>query len=302
MSEVEKKRDIILVMGWWSMTGVFGAGVVSTLEEMDIYDRIHSIYGISAGAHNAAYFLARDTKRWSSIYYEELLDGFIDMKNGPKLFGQLVKNVFQKQETFDALVHIDYLIDVEKNKKKLDLQAIIDSEIPFYAKVFDVEKEEGVYIDVKKDVMGTLHATAALAPFYPQLVEVDGRKYTDSFTCTSFVSDELLDVIENNKDKVVIFVFNTPELWRPIGWTMLFSLLWGVLLSLFLRRWIVWKKMKNVVGSWRAFRSLVWRSNVHVLQSDELISLNCEDEEKVRRLYRHGQNKTKRFMQKFLVD
>lgn len=68
------ERDVIIVIEGGAMLGVFGAGVVTSFQQADMYGRVHSVYGASAGAHDLAYFLAaqkdsRQTKIGSSIYY-----------------------------------------------------------------------------------------------------------------------------------------------------------------------------------------------------------------------------------------
>ena len=62
-------NKLIIYIGGGSMSGIFSAGVVTGLQDMNFYDKIEAIYGGSAGAINAAYFLSKQTKLGSSIYY-----------------------------------------------------------------------------------------------------------------------------------------------------------------------------------------------------------------------------------------
>ena len=64
-------------MGGGVMAGIFGAGVVTSLEEENAYPFIEAVYGSSAGVMIAAYFLASQSKLGSSIFYEDLLNNFI---------------------------------------------------------------------------------------------------------------------------------------------------------------------------------------------------------------------------------
>ena len=54
-----KKPDCIFVFFGGAMSGVFGAGVVKVLQQMNFYNRIQRIYSVSAGAHNGSYLRTR---------------------------------------------------------------------------------------------------------------------------------------------------------------------------------------------------------------------------------------------------
>ena len=58
------------------------AGMVVALEQLGLSDVFDVIYGASAGALNATYFLTKTAAYGASIYYENLLDRrFIDRRN-----------------------------------------------------------------------------------------------------------------------------------------------------------------------------------------------------------------------------
>lgn len=56
------------------MSGVIGGGAVSALEELGLTESFDEIYTVSAGFPNALYFLSKQTKLGTSIYYEDLND------------------------------------------------------------------------------------------------------------------------------------------------------------------------------------------------------------------------------------
>lgn len=97
------------------MLGVFGAGVVTALQEANLYPRIHSIYASLAGAHDAAYFLCKKTRAGSSIYYEDLTNGrFIRPK---AVFGYLIDVAlarFARGHSIREFINLDYLAHVEE--------------------------------------------------------------------------------------------------------------------------------------------------------------------------------------------
>lgn len=83
------KEKVVLYLGGGAMAGVFGAGIVTGLQESDFYDRVDTIYSSSAGVFNMAYFLSRQTRLGSSIYYEDLIHDFIHS-------GKLLLGLFQR--------------------------------------------------------------------------------------------------------------------------------------------------------------------------------------------------------------
>src|SRR6476659_5599828 len=67
-----------------AMRGVVSAGMVSALEELGLVDSFDAVYGSSAGAINAAYFLAGQAAFGTTIYVEDINNSrFISL---PRLF------------------------------------------------------------------------------------------------------------------------------------------------------------------------------------------------------------------------
>src|SRR3989338_3950792 len=115
---------VVFYFGAGGMSGVFGAGIGTELEESNIYSKIEAIYGCSAGAFNAAYFLARDSRLGSSIYWENLTDGrFINLRK--VLRGN------------SNAMNIDHLVEVSRSSKVLNLDALRNQSIPFFVKVLN---------------------------------------------------------------------------------------------------------------------------------------------------------------------
>lgn len=174
------KRDIVIYIGGGGMLGVFGAGVVTALEEMNGYPRIKAVYGASAGALDAAYFLAHRSALGSSIYYEDLLENFIHLEN-------LVAGALQRmwngwirpipREKIVNAVDIKYALDVIRNKKPLDIDAIFGSGIGFYIEVFNVGTGETEWrAATKENIWQLLRASASAVPYWfpPELMDRDG--------------------------------------------------------------------------------------------------------------------------------
>ncbi len=159
----------VLYLGGGSMSGIFGAGIVTRLQEENVYDKIESIFCASAGAFNGAYFLSKQTELGSSIYYEDLIDGFIfpwKILSGTsqRFWDRYVKSI--EREKIHNPINIDFLMDVSRNKKILDVDAVKNNSIPTYAKVFDLEEDKIKYVDLKNDVFKSLKEAVSVVPYY----------------------------------------------------------------------------------------------------------------------------------------
>lgn len=118
-------NKVILYIGGGAMSGVFSAGVLAKLLEVNFYDTIEAIYAGSSGAVNAAYFLAR--QNYSSVYWEELTHNFILPSHIPYGFLQLLRNRFISplpEENAKNVIDIDYVLAILQEKKPLDIKKI----------------------------------------------------------------------------------------------------------------------------------------------------------------------------------
>src|SRR5579871_2481947 len=64
--------SIALCVEGGAMRGVVSAGMVSALEELGLVTAFDAVYGSSAGAINAAYFLAGQARLGTTIYFEDI--------------------------------------------------------------------------------------------------------------------------------------------------------------------------------------------------------------------------------------
>jgi predicted acylesterase/phospholipase RssA len=85
VSNILRKRDLLLagdpaheeiktalVIGSGAMRGAYSGGVVIGLEELGLTDTFDDVVGVSVGASTAAYFLANQSARGTSLFFEEL--------------------------------------------------------------------------------------------------------------------------------------------------------------------------------------------------------------------------------------
>jgi predicted patatin/cPLA2 family phospholipase len=66
------EHRVALVVEGGCMRGVIAAGAVTALDHLDLAQRFDAVYGVSAGALNAAYMLAGQAALGTSIYFEDL--------------------------------------------------------------------------------------------------------------------------------------------------------------------------------------------------------------------------------------
>ena len=190
------------------MAGVFGAGIVTRLQEQDAYDKIGTIYGASAGAFNMAYFLSRQTRLGSSIYYENLTENFINAKKILSGTVQRFYNRFISQISNEKMcnpIDIGYLLEIAKNRKTLDLEAVKNNPINAFVKVFNLNTKKIEYLDLKSDIFQRLKEAVSVIPYYfPDNQEfIDGEVISpiDFDTIRGFHSYEKIIVCINHSPK-----------------------------------------------------------------------------------------------------
>jgi len=200
----------ILYLSGGVMSGVFGAGILTSLQEKDAYGRIACIYSGSAGAINGAYFLARQSPLGSTIYFEDLTKGFIhptEIFTGTlqRFWSRYISQISPKK--MHNPVDIDYLFDVIINKKPLDTKALQQQPIPLYVKLLDMKKCEIEYKDARRDTLGTLKSSVSAVPYYfPSCnhESIDGD-------CADPLGLDIL--LKHHQDEKIIIAFNyTPNL------------------------------------------------------------------------------------------
>src|SRR5215471_14383302 len=94
-----------------AMRGVISAGMVSALEALGLTHAFDAVYGSSAGAINAAYFVAGQARLGTTIYFEDINNRhFIDLRR--TLLGR-------------PIVDLGFLLDdVVERRKRLDCDAL----------------------------------------------------------------------------------------------------------------------------------------------------------------------------------
>lgn len=130
------------------MRGVISAGMVSALEALGLTHAFDAVYGSSAGAINAAYFLAGQAQLGTTIYYEDINNRrFIDLLR--PLSGR-------------PIVDLTFLLDdVAVRRKRLDVDRVLESASPLSVLATDVATRRAVALRGFRDSAGLLQALRA---------------------------------------------------------------------------------------------------------------------------------------------
>jgi predicted patatin/cPLA2 family phospholipase len=119
---------IALVVEGGAMRGVISAGMVWALEDLGYVDAFDAVYGSSAGAINAAYFLAGQAGLGTTIYYEDINNtSFIRMS---------------RAAVRRPIVNLGYLLDdVAIRRKPLRVNRVLASPSPLSVLATDVDRQ-----------------------------------------------------------------------------------------------------------------------------------------------------------------
>lgn len=170
----EKNRRLApaLVLEGGGFRGMFTAGVLDVLQEHGIYG-FSGIWGVSAGAINAANFRSRQIGRTM----RDIL-AFRDDRRFMSLWSFV--------KTGDV-AGADFMYDeVQYRLDPCDEKAFNESETPFWAVVSDVTFGTAAYLPVRSfpENLVCVQASASL-PLVSRIVEIDGHRYLDGGTTDS---------------------------------------------------------------------------------------------------------------------
>lgn len=152
------------------MRGVISAGMVSALEELGLTGVFDAVYGSSAGAINAAYFLAGQARLGTTIYYEDINNRrFIDLTRA--FAGR-------------PIVDLGYLLDeVVATRKRLDVDRVLASASPLTVIATDVvsrtSRPLGGFRD-RASLIAALRASSTMPVVAGPPVDVGGRQLLDA--------------------------------------------------------------------------------------------------------------------------
>jgi predicted patatin/cPLA2 family phospholipase len=152
------------------MRGVISAGMVCALEALGLVDTFDAVYGSSAGALNAAYFLAGQATRGTTIYYEDInTRRFIDLRRPLR---------------HRPILDLDFLMkDVLRQRKRLDVDRVLAAATPFSILATDVATAAARsfrnFVD-EDDLIGAMRASATMPIVAGGPLVYRNRRYFDA--------------------------------------------------------------------------------------------------------------------------
>lgn len=164
------QASIALAVEGGAMRGVISAGMVWALEDLGLATMFDAVYGSSAGAINAAYFLAGQAASGTRIYFEDINNrAFIDLSR--PLRGQPILN-------------IGFLLDdVAVKRKRLDSDRVLASPAPLTVLATDVDHMRAAPLNgfsCAVDLFGAMRAGATMPVIAGGPHEYRGRRYLDA--------------------------------------------------------------------------------------------------------------------------
>ena len=161
---------IALCVEGGAMRGVVSAGMVSALEELGLSQAFDAVYGSSAGAINAAYFLAGQARLGTTIYFENINNSrFISLAR--PLAGR-------------PIVNLGFLIDeIALKQKPLDTARVLSSAAPLTVMATDVTSATRAPLRDFEDaraLFGAMRAGATMPVVAGPPVTFRGRAYLDA--------------------------------------------------------------------------------------------------------------------------
>ncbi|XOU94954.1 MAG: patatin-like phospholipase family protein [Candidatus Kerfeldbacteria bacterium] len=198
----------VLYLGGGGMSGVFGGGVVTGLEQANIYNKLKSVYSCSAGTLNGAFFLTHQTKYGASIFWEELAHGFIRRRNIPIGAIQRLWHGYVAPIKHDSMLNAmdpGKVIDVVKNKKKLNIAFLKNQPITLFVKLLNTQNMKIEYHDARDEdnIFSLLKSGISAIPYY--YPSPDNGHYVDAAIKEPLGLDYIL---EQNPNSKIIAVFN----------------------------------------------------------------------------------------------
>jgi predicted patatin/cPLA2 family phospholipase len=164
--ETQDGRKVGLIVEGGAMRGVISCASLMALEELGLTEVFDEVYGASAGAVNAAYFLAEQAAFATTIYYQKI--------NNTR---------FICRYWHRKIVNIDDLFDsVIMSERPLRIEKVMASRPRLFITIADARTGEAFLVQAQTSrtpLLTLLKASAAMPFLYNGLVAVDGRDCFD---------------------------------------------------------------------------------------------------------------------------
>jgi predicted patatin/cPLA2 family phospholipase len=183
-------RKIGLIVEGGAMRGVISCAALMALEELGLTRAFDEVYGASAGAVNAAYFLAGQAAYATTIYYQRINNS------------RFIRHLWRRK-----IVDIDGLFDsVIAGDRPLHIEKVLDSRSKFFISIAD-SSTGAAFLDLAQSsvtpLLTLLKATTAMPMFYNELVNVNGRECFDGALINPL---PVLDAVESGCTDLLVLL------------------------------------------------------------------------------------------------
>jgi predicted patatin/cPLA2 family phospholipase len=183
-------RKVALIVEGGAMRGVISCAALMGLEDLGMTHIFDEVYGASAGAVNAAYFLAGQAAYATSIYYQKI--------NNTRFIRRLWRRkVVDLDDLFDTVIARERPLSVEK---------VIASRSRLFITIADACTGEAFLADAQSSttpLLTLLKASAAMPLLYNGLVAIEGR---DCFDGALINPLPVLDAIESGCTDLLVLL------------------------------------------------------------------------------------------------
>ena len=184
------ERKIGLIVEGGAMRGVISCAALQGLEELGMTQVFDEVYAASAGAVNAAYFLAGQASYATTIYYQKV--------NTTRFIRRLWhRQVVDLDELFETIVGRERPLRVEK---------VLVSRSQFFIVVADAITGESFLAHAQSSavpVLTLLKASSAMPLLYNGLVDIEGRQCFDGGLINPL---PIMDAIENGCTDLLVLL------------------------------------------------------------------------------------------------
>ena len=184
------ERKVGLVVEGGAMRGVISCAALQGLEELGMTQVFDEVYAASAGAVNAAYFLAGQAGYATTIYYQKV--------NTTRFIRRLWhRQVVDLDELFESIVGRERPLRVEK---------VLASRSQFFIVVADAITGESFLAHAQSSavpVLTLLKASSAMPLLYNGLVDIEGRQCFDGGLINPL---PIMDAIENGCTDLLVLL------------------------------------------------------------------------------------------------
>lgn len=263
-----KKLKTALVIEGGIMFGVYGGGVVTGLEDLGFTDVFDYVIGGSAGAGTGAYFLAHQARMGTSIFYDDL-----------------VGNKFINPTKFSKIIDLDYMENIFRTSKKLDVEAVRKSRSELHISVTNLRTGLAEVLSSKDESLDlplAIKASCAVPLLYKNGVELNGKHYCDGLVGLPNAIEYAIRELQCNN--ILVITNRTCDCQED---TPLPPLTERLLINLFLR--------KDTLGFKHAFLAreshykhdmgLLWKREI---AEDVQLGLICRNKMPISRFTRNG--------------